>query len=93
MGPVRAEWGREGRLGLSGVGEGLGIDWDLATRIGQVGPRGAEWGRVGPSRPVRAEGRGWACIGIQLHDSKTRPARKVGPRGAGSGRVGPSRAE
>ena len=22
--------------------EGLGIDWDLATRIGQVRPRGAE---------------------------------------------------
>ena len=44
---------------LSGVGEGLGMHWDsiklledwaLATRIGQVGPRGAGSGRVGPSR-------------------------------------------
>ena len=28
-----------------GAGEGLGMHW----WIGQVGPRGAEWGRVGPS--------------------------------------------
>ena len=43
VGPSRAEWGR---LGLSGVGEGLGMHWDstklLATRIGQVGPLEAE---------------------------------------------------
>ena len=43
--------------------------------------------------PVRAEPvRGWACLGIQLNYSKTRPWL-VGPREAGSGRVGPSRAE
>ena len=35
---------------------------------GRVGPSRAEWGRVGP---VRAEF--WACIGIQLNHSKTRP--------------------
>ena len=43
-GPVRAEWwGRVGRLGLSGVGEGLG------TRLGlgyKDRPSGAVWGRV-----------------------------------------------
>ena len=32
-------------------------------------------------------GRGWACIGIQLHYSKT------GPSGAEYGRVGPVRVE
>ena len=74
--------------------EGLGIDWDLATRIGQVGPRGAEWGRVGPAR---AEW-GWGGVGHALGFNYMTPrlalaARKVGPRGAGSARVGPSRAE
>ena len=38
---------REGGLG-SGLGEGL--DEALATRIGQVEPREAGSGRVGPSR-------------------------------------------
>ena len=44
VGPSRALGAEWGRLGLSGVGEGLGMHWDqaLATR--------AEWGRVGPSR-------------------------------------------
>ena len=42
-------------------------------------------------------GRGWACIGIQLHDSKTRPWLqgkwgRMGPVRAEWGRVGPSRA-
>ena len=37
-GPSRAE---QGRLGLSGVGEGLGMHWD------SIG--GAAWGRFGPS--------------------------------------------
>ena len=34
VGPVRAEWGRVG----------------LATRIGEVGPRGAGSGRLGPEQ-------------------------------------------
>ena len=33
--------------------------------IGQVGPRGAEWGRVGPSRAVSAEW-GWGGVGHAL---------------------------
>ena len=44
----------------------------LATRIGQVGPRGAGSGRLGPSRakqgrvgPVRAEW-GWGGVGHAL---------------------------
>ena len=40
-------------------------------------------------------GRGWACIGIQLNYSKTRPGYKDRPSGAAWaewGRVGPSRA-
>ena len=45
---------REGGLG-SGLGEGLGMQWETirlgpVTRIGQVEPRGAGSGRVGPSR-------------------------------------------
>ena len=55
VGPSRTE---QGRLGLSGVGEGLGMHWDSnysKTRpwgqgFGQVGPRGAGSGLVGPSR-------------------------------------------
>ena len=51
MGPSRAE---QGRLGLSGVGEGLGMHWDSnysKTRPwGRVGPVRAEWGLAGPSR-------------------------------------------
>ena len=39
MGPSRAEQG----LGLSGVGEGLGMHWDATT----LRLLGAEWGRVG----------------------------------------------
>ena len=42
-GRVGPSWA-EGRGGLSGVGEGLGMQW------GRVGPVRAEWGRVGPSR-------------------------------------------
>ena len=43
-------------------------------------------------------GRGWACIGIQLHDSKTRPWLqgkwgRVGAVRAEWGRVGPVRVE
>ena len=67
MGPSRAE---QGRLGLSGVGEGLGMHWDSnysKTRpwgqgLGQVGPRGACSGRVGP---VGAEW-GWGGVGHAL---------------------------
>ena len=49
MKPVRVEWGpsRAG-LGVSGVGHALGVRLGpgfLATRIGQVGPRGAGLGR------------------------------------------------
>ena len=45
----RAEWG------WGGVGHALGFNsitlrLGLATRIGQLGPVRAEWGRVGPSR-------------------------------------------
>ena len=58
MGPSRAE---QGRLGLSGVGEGLGMHWDSnysktrpwgkdLAKWGRVGPVRAEWGLVGPSR-------------------------------------------
>ena len=36
--PAGAEWG------WGGVGNALGFF--QATRVGQVGPRGAEWGRV-----------------------------------------------
>ena len=43
-GPSRAE---QGRLGLSGVGEGLGMHWDS---IGyEDRSSGAAWGRFGPS--------------------------------------------
>ena len=49
LGPSRAEWG------WGGVGNALGFFQNdsktgLATRVGQVGPRGAGSGRVGPSR-------------------------------------------
>ena len=72
----------------------MGIDWDLATRIGQVGPRGAEWGRVGP---VRAEW-GWGGVGHALGFNYMTPrlgpgCKESGAAWAGSGRVGPSRAE
>ena len=78
MKPVRAEWGRVGPVwGVSGVGHALGVRLGyLATRIGQVGPRGAGPGR---GRVGRAEW-GWACIGIVrvgVGPSKSRP------RGAG----------
>ena len=43
-----AEWGRVGRVGLGGVGEGLGMHWDAIKQLG------AEWGRVGPSRALPA---------------------------------------
>ena len=65
---------REGGLG-SGLGEGS----DSAL-TGQVEPRGAGSGRVGPSR---AEW-GWGRVGHALVDR---------PSGAAWGRVGPSRAE
>ena len=64
---------------------------DLATRIGQVGPRGAGLGRgrVGTAEcgvghalgfpQIRLQGRGWALIGTWLKE-------------AAWGRVGPSRA-
>ena len=64
VGPSRAE---SGRLGLSGVGEGLDMHWEILYFT------------------VRGR-RGWACIGIQLNYSKTRPC--MGPVPA----VGPSRA-
>ena len=72
MGPREAGSGRVGPVwGVSGVGHALGVrlgPGDLATRIGQVGPRGAGLGRGGVGR---AEW-GWACIGIPLNYSKTR---------------------
>ena len=56
-----------------------------------------EWGRVGPSRAVRAEW-GWGGFGnsITLRLGPGSRIGQVGPRGAGSGRprgarVGPSR--
>ena len=63
-----------------GEGEGLGMQWKtsrLGPGIGQVEPRGAGSGRVGPSRA----GGG---VGHALVDR---------PSGAAWGRVGPSRAE
>ena len=94
---------REGGLG-SGLGEGLGMQWETirlgpVTRIGQVEPRGAGsgWGGVGHALVDRPSGAacGRACIGIQLNYSKTTRLGQVGPRGAGSGRgrVGPDRVE
>ena len=53
MKPVGAEWGPSRPVwGVSGVGHALGVRLGpgyLATRIGQVGPRGAglSGGRVG----------------------------------------------
>ena len=51
MGPREAGSGRVGPVwGVSGVGHALGVRLGpgyLATRIGQVGPRGAGLGRVG----------------------------------------------
>ena len=67
---------REGGLG-SAVGNNQTRPW---LRIGQVEPRGARSGRVGPSR---AEW-GWGGVGHALVDR---------PSGAAWGRVGPSRAE
>ena len=83
---------------MSGVGHALGVrlgpDY-LATRIGQVGPRGAEWGRVGP---VRAEW-GWGgvghALGFNYMTARLGPGCKgrVGPVRAEWGRVGPVRVE
>ena len=63
------------------------------AKWGRVGPVRAEWGRVGPSRAGQGSvglGRGWACIGIQLNYSKTRPGYKDRPSGAAWGRFAPS---
>ena len=47
--PSGAAWGRFGPsgaqcVGLSGVGEGLGMHWDSIKLRGRVGPSRAEWG-------------------------------------------------
>ena len=49
MGRVGSESTEWGRVGLGGVGEGLGMHWDA---IGRVRPSGGGWGRVGPSGAV-----------------------------------------
>ena len=89
---------------MSGVGHALGVRLGpgyLATRIGQVGPRGAGLGR---GRVGRAEcGVGHAFGKLQDKALATREGLgidwdlaprigQVGPRGAEWGRVGPSRA-
>ena len=68
MGPREGGSGRSGGRvgpvwGVSGVGHALGVRLGpgyLATRIGQVGPRGAGLGRGGRVGPVRAE---WGRVG------------------------------
>ena len=57
VGPSRAEWGR---LGLSGVGEGLGMHWGSIKLLSQVGP-GAGSSPVGVG-PVGLSGVG-LCAG------------------------------
>ena len=52
-----------------------GAEW------GRVGPRGAGWGWVGL-------GRGCACIGMQLNNSKTTWGQEWGRVGLGWGWVG-----
>ena len=88
MGPVRAEWGRAGPVRAEwgwGRWACIGIQLNyfktrLATRIGQVGPRGPS-GAVGP---VRAEW-GWGGVGHALGVCLG-PGYKDRPRGWG--RVG-----
>ena len=44
-------WAEQGRLGLSGVGEGLGMHWDsIGYKDRSSGAAWAGSGRVGPSR-------------------------------------------
>ena len=64
---------------LSGVGEGLGMHWGGAIK---QGPSGPEWGRVGPG----GAGWGWACIDMQLNNSKLVLGAEWG--GVGPGGVG-----
>ena len=95
VGPVRAEWGRVGRMvraewGWGGVGHALEFN-SITLRLGlgyawgRFGPTGAEQSQVGPSKrvgPVRAEW-GWGGVGHALGFPFF--ALRVGLSGVGEG--------